>query len=113
MKDPREYLNEVSKLEPSRQIVDVLAALLREAYQEIHQLKGELQRTREEFQCFKDASKKEVQLLRDEIAVLKKINSKPKIEPSKLEKDSTPADKSNWAKDSKNDKLIISEEIKI
>lgn len=106
MKDPKEYLSQISKLEPSKQVIDTLVALLREAYQEIQQLKDELWH-------FKEASKKEVQLLKDEIAVLKKINQKPKIEPSKLEKDSKPADRSNWSKNSKNDKLVIDEEIKI
>ena len=61
--------------------------------------------------------KKEIQLIRDEVAVLKKHCTKPKIEPSKLEKTNkrkNPFDKKKkWSKSSKNKKLIVDEEKKI
>src|SRR5580692_7287955 len=92
MKDPKEFLDKISKLEPSKQIVDTLIALVREAFREI-------------------------QLLKDEIAILKNQKPRPKIEPSKLEKDEPKGDsngnRSSWSKGSKNQKLIIDREIKI
>lgn len=54
MKNPEEYLNQISKLEPSRQIVDMLVKLIQGAFRENQLLKAE------------------VQLLKDEIAILKK-----------------------------------------
>lgn len=92
MKDPGELLSKLSVLEPSKETIDTLIALVREAFQKI-------------------------QLLEDEIAILKNQKPRPKIEPSKLEKtdktNNAEGIKKNWTKGSKNQKLVIDKEEKI
>jgi hypothetical protein len=90
MKNPKEILKKLSQEEPSKQVVDILIALVNELWTEIEKL-------------------------RDEVAQLKNQPPRPKIEPSNLEKAKkhTGNRKDNWTKGSKNQKLIIDREEKI
>ena len=81
MKDIGEFLKKVSQEEPSKQIVDSLVTLIGELCAEVNRLNVL------------------VKNLQNEIAQLKNLPPRPKIEPSKLERpDKTGDRKANWTK---------------
>lgn len=105
MKNYGESLQNILKLEPNQQI-SKLIELVQDLIEENQRLRLENQQLRVE-----------VHQLKDEIAHLKNLPPRPKIEPSKLEKETNtngPKNrKENWSKGSKNQKLVIDEEIKV